>query len=94
MVRLSCERRRRTLSTPRQLRCRGGEERRETRNFEARHQFVGQRGRILPRIGNQALKLLPRVSFGHWLPDHALISRRTNRDICAVASQPHEGARG
>jgi hypothetical protein len=41
------------------------EERREASNFEPRHQFVGKRGRIPPRIGDEDLELLACASIGH-----------------------------
>src|SRR6516165_3740941 len=41
------------------------EEWREATIFETCYQFVGERGRILPRIGNEDLELLSCASIGH-----------------------------
>src|SRR5215475_220719 len=53
------------------------EEWREATIFETRHQFVGERGRILPRIGNENLKLLSCASLAHTA---------TRRDLTNVAA--------
>ena len=44
------------------------EEGREAGNFEPSHQFVGERGRIPPRIGDEDLELLPCAAIFAFLP--------------------------
>jgi hypothetical protein len=51
------------------------EEWREAGKFEPRHQFVGECGRISPRIGDEDFELLSCASIGHRLPEQNQISR-------------------
>src|SRR5262249_60787043 len=48
------------------------EERREASKFESRQQFVGERGRIPPRIGDEDLELLACTSVGHTVTQRDL----------------------
>jgi hypothetical protein len=72
------------------------EERRKAGKFEPRHQFVGERGRIPPRIGDEDLELLHCAGVGHRLPETKVALIRDffslelmERGICVQTSSGH-----